>query len=384
MTPPSQAVASPPIDRVAQWGADYGGGKGIIDASQGVSGANPPPFAKLDTSILSHYGSRRGAIGLRTALCHDLRVEYATSGIHPDDIVITAGCNEAFCLAVGPLLGQGSRIGLLTPFYFNHDMWLRLHGLEPVYIQVSPNGGLVDQDGLWDKPLAAIVGVSPGNPTGIELSGETIDTLGAACRSNGAVLILDETYCAFRKNAGEPAHTIFESDTWRDYFISLRSLSKEFSVPGHRVGALVGGEAVIAQAMKWHDCISIAAPSLGQVFAEYALTDLREWRRSLAEVIRTRGTFLAAALADDPAFRIESWGGFFAWMTHPYVGLSDERAAQFLAARHGILTLPGSYFSTTETGRLRLSFAGLEDATTLDLVSRLRETGAHHATHMVP
>ena len=366
-------VAPPPIDRVAQWATHYNGRGPVIDASQGLSGATPPELPGLNLDDLASYGTRRGSKGLRTALVADLRKQYDAVTIDIGDVLVTAGCNEAFCIATGPLLDGASRIVLLTPYYFNHDMWLRLHGVTPTYVEVTSDGDLGAGADLLEESFDAVVAVSPGNPTGVELAEGALKTLVKSCKSHNAAFILDETYCSFRKDPLKPPHAIYEDPDWREYFISLRSLSKEFSIPGHRVGALIAGEALMSQALKWHDCVSIAAPAPGQAFSEAALTTRCDWRDSLAETIRKRGTTFDALLrAEGSCFHVDSWGGFFSWVSYPQPELTDEDAAYWLASELGILTLPGSYFSPARTGHVRASFAGLSGPQLLDVGERLR------------
>src|SRR5262249_3652326 len=186
--------------------------------------------------------------------------------------------------------------------------------------------------------------------------------------------ILDETYAHFRRNVSRPPHEIFGLSDWRDFFVSLRSLSKEFSMPGHRIGAVVAAPHVLHAVSKWHDCMSIVAPIVGPEFAEFALAKLVDWREQLAREIRAKGQrFVEQLKVHQTGFRVDSWGGFFAWLEHPFLDMSDEEAARHLAASIGVLTVPGSYFASADTGRVRLSFAALNGKLLDDVVERLAE-----------
>jgi len=368
------AVLPPPIRHVQTWAAEYRGDRPVLDVSQGTSGVIPPQMADASEQAWVSYGEREGSEGLREALASDVRDLYRTGYVEADDILVTAGCNEAFCAVAGALVGAGDEVVLLSPFYFNHDMWLRLIGARPTYVPM-PFSGDIDEEHLEDAARSArlIVAASPSNPTGAELSRHSFEAIERVCRKYGIPFVLDETYSVFRRDAGNSPHELF-GEGWHDYLISLRSLSKEFSMPGHRIGAAIAGPALLQGAAKWHDCMSIVAPTSGQNFAEFALNNLRGWRHELAARIRSNGeTFVKDLRSGTSPFVLDSWGGFFLWLAHPLSGLSDEAAAQSLAKRLGVLSVPGSYFAPTETGRLRVSAAGLSPATGQDLLARLNE-----------
>ncbi|MBJ7353917.1 MAG: aminotransferase class I/II-fold pyridoxal phosphate-dependent enzyme [Thermoleophilaceae bacterium] len=368
-------VVVPPISQALSWGKDYTGSLAVIDASQGTSGATPPQDKVGLEEGSEHYGPRWGAASLREAIAEDLCIQYGTTEITPEDVLVTAGCNEAFCVVTRALVAPGDSVVLLSPYYFNHDMWLKLNGIEPIYLTLSGDGR-VDGKALLaaTERAAAICAVSPGNPTGLELSGKSIELIASACRRYEIPFILDETYAFVRRNPSRPPHRLFANDEWRNHFISLRSMSKEFSIPGYRVGAAIGGQRVLEAAAKWHDCISIVAPSPGQAFAEFALAHLTDWRGALADDIRLKGERFVERLAlANTGFEVQSWGGFFAWLKHPFVGMTDEEAAKRVASDVGVLTVPGSYFAAGDTGHLRLSYAALSGSVLDDIVGRLKE-----------
>lgn len=369
-------VLSPPIRLVQGWGADYKGTRPLLDVSQGTSGVLPSRVPPGDVESWVAYGEREGTPRLREALANDVREQYATENITADDVLVTAGCNEAFCAISGALLARGDRAVLFSPYYFNHDMWLRLLGVEPTYLTLD-FGGDIDESSLEEAASRsqAIIAASPSNPTGAELSHRSLGAIKRASRKFDIPFILDETYSVFRRDVTNPAHNLFDGP-WRDYLISLRSLSKEFSMPGHRIGAAIAGRDVLAGASKWHDCMSIVAPSAGQAFAGFALENLRSWRADLATAIRGNSHRFVNALGEsNTQFSIDSRGGFFVWLEHPLIDRSDEEAARHLARSLGVLTVPGSYFSSRETGRLRISTAGLTIPVATDLVQRLSEVG---------
>jgi aspartate/methionine/tyrosine aminotransferase len=77
---------------------------------------------------------------LRKAIADELSRDYAGI-VDLSDVVVTAGCNQAFSLVANALAGPGDEMIMPLPYYFNHDMWLRMRGVRPVYLE--PDADLV-------------------------------------------------------------------------------------------------------------------------------------------------------------------------------------------------------------------------------------------------
>ena len=145
----------------------------LLDLSQAAPAYAPPP-AVLDAvssgttdRITTTYAPQPGLPGLRAAFAADLTDSYGAR-VDSADVLITAGCNQAFCIAASALAGPGDNVVLQTPFYFNHDMWLRVEGIEPRYLR--PDDRLLPSpetaSGLLDDRTRACWTGSKPRPTG--------------------------------------------------------------------------------------------------------------------------------------------------------------------------------------------------------------------------
>ena len=70
-----------------------------------------------------------GLPALRSAFAADLSNAYGGEVV-ADDVLITAGCNQAFCIVASALAGPGDNMLVQDPFYFNHGMWLDVEEIE--------------------------------------------------------------------------------------------------------------------------------------------------------------------------------------------------------------------------------------------------------------
>ncbi len=319
------------------------------------------------------YAPQPGLPQLREAFAHDLEQSYGTP-FGAGNVLITAGCNQAFCIAASALAGPGDHAILVSPHYFNHDMWLRVEGVEVSHLM--PSHALVPDaeaaEALVRSNTRLIVLVTPGNPSGVTLPPAVIEAFGELCRRRGIVLVVDETYRMFRDHEHAP-HGLFADPDWGDHVVSLHSFSKDFAIPGYRVGALVGGPAMVTEALKVLDCVAISAPRIGQEAALAGLRHATGWRDEQVSRIRDLERHFRDALAGGPGgIEIVSTGAYFGWVRHSVDAPTDE-VVHRLVLDHDVLVIPGTAFTTGDEAMLRMSFANLTESEIAELPHRLAE-----------
>lgn len=354
-------------------------GDDLLDVAQGAPAyPTAPPIVEKVKEIAAHpdggrYTDGWGLPALRAALADDLSEDYEVE-IPKENVLITAGSNQAFCLTASALAEPGDEVIITSPFYFNHDMWVRLDGLRPVHVDTSPATGQVMADDLARKvtpKTRMIVVTTPGNPTGVTASSDVIDELADLARAKDLVLVLDETYRTFRAHPG-PAHRLFQRPDWPEYFVSLHSFSKDFAIPGYRVGAVIGMPSLLDEVMKLMDCVAICAPRIGQEAALEGLRSAGEWRRQkAAEVAHKHERFRFAMSGSPGGFDLRLSGGFYGWVRHPQSKFSTDTVVRRLAEELGVLVISGEAFTPTDRGYIRFSFANLELDQIDDLARRL-------------
>ena len=386
ISPCVRQTAAPPIPEARTWAAAYAGQAGpSIDLTQAVPGYPPHPglLARLGEAAgeawAAGYGDIEGDRGLREALAADIAHCYSGT-VTAAEVAITAGCNLAFAMATTVLAGPADAVLLPAPWYFNHAMALDMRGVavRPLPCRVE-DGFVPDPDraaALIDGAVRAIVLVTPNNPTGAIYPPEVIARFAALCRARGIWLVLDETYRDFRPDdAGPdgagPPHGLFAEPSWRDFVVHLYSFSKAYCVPGHRMGAVVAGAAFRAELAKVLDTLQICPPRAPQAALAWAVEGLRDWREHNRRTMADRAAAFRRALAPQPAWRIDALGGYFAYLRLPPDAPDASESARRLAARHGLLTLPGPFFGPGQARHLRLAFANADLPTIVSVPSRL-------------
>jgi aspartate/methionine/tyrosine aminotransferase len=280
--------------------------------------------------------------------------------IDQDNVLISAGCNQAYCLAVLALARAGDQVILPVPYYFNHMMWLQMQGIEAVPLPFrADRAGVPDPaeaEAAITERTRAIVLVTPNNPTGAVYPPDTIAAFRDLAAERRIALIIDETYKDFLDD-GSP-HRLFEDDNWGETVVQLYSFSKAFSLPGYRVGSVIAGEKTIAAVTKVMDTISICAPRIAQDAALFGLENLSDWVGDKRAMINGRRDAVREIFrSNDLGYELISSGAYFAYARHPFTGALAVDVARRLADDHNVLCLPGTFFGAGQEQCLRLAYA---------------------------
>ena len=373
-------TGSPPIPEIQACGARYDGSRGpLLNLCQAVPAYPPPPemLAQLaeaaGSPAAAGYGPISGDAALREAYAEHLRGIYG-DGISAQEVGITAGCNQAYFVAMMALAQRGDAVLLPTPWYFNHSMTLDMLGIEARPLPCRAQSGFVpdpdDAEALIDDRVRAIVLVTPNNPTGAVYPAEVIRRFHELCQRRGLWLVLDETYRDFLPAGQDRLHDL-PAGCWPDNLVQLYSFSKSFAVPGHRLGAVTAPAAFHAELSKVMDCVQICASRAGQAAVAWGLPALTAWREANRAEMNDRAAALRAAFARLPGWRLEALGAYFAYVRHPFGETSAWQVARHLAEEHGLMCLPGPAFAGEE-GHLRIAFANVDSAAIEEMVERLR------------
>ena len=379
-----ERVIEPPIAEAYSWikGRSFPADKPLIDVSQAVPGYPPPPeltahlAARIGEPTMARYTEIEGLPELREALAADVGRRYGAA-IAAEQVVITAGCNQAFCLATLALAAAGDEVILPLPYYFNHQMWFDMQGIRALHLPFRPERGGVpdpaDAAARITDRTRAIVLVTPNNPTGAVYPPEVLAAFYRLARSRNLALVIDETYRDFMADDAAP-HDLFRDPAWADTLVHLYSFSKVFCLTGYRVGAVVCGRRLGAEIAKAMDTVAICAPRIGQAAAIEGLKSLGTWRRQNTAMMRGRLEALRQAFRrNDIGYQLVSSGAYFAYVRHPFDGQPAAMVARRLADRQNLLCLPGSMFGEGQGEFLRFAFANVAAEAMPAIAERLAE-----------
>ena len=159
-------TGTPPIPQAQGWARAYDGRSGpLIDLSQAVPGS-PPPVELLErlahaarSPDATRYGAITGDMALREAYAAEISRVYG-AGFKPTEVAITSGCNQAFVMTMMAVAKAGQSVLLPAPWYFNHEMTLRMLGIEARPLPCDPAAGFVP-DVATAEALICLLYTSP-------------------------------------------------------------------------------------------------------------------------------------------------------------------------------------------------------------------------------
>ena len=339
---------------------------GAINLSQGFPDFNPPQplldAAKAEMDGNNHqYAVTWGAAPLRAALAEKIT---RTTGqpCDPDThLVVTCGATEAMMCAVMTVTDVGDRIGLFSPFYENYSADAILSGSTPVFATLNPPDYTFDPIELrrvFASGIKAFVLCNPSNPCGKVFTRAELRQIAALAVEFDVWIITDEVY----------EHIVFAPHR-HEYFSALpgmaertvmcSSLSKTFAITGWRLGYLFGPPALVAQARKVHDFLTVGAAAPLQHAVVAGLNLPAGYYDGLTRDYTERREILLGYLDRTGLAYTRPQGAYFVMLDiSPFGAKDDVEFSHWMAREIGVAPVPGSvFFPTPEHRYVRLNFA---------------------------
>lgn len=143
----ARTLVVPPFDALNQRAATLRArGENVISLGQAVPGFPPPAVAveavrrALTDPDVHRYSADAGLLSLREALCDRFRTNLRIDA-SPDDLIVTAGGNQAFMLAAMAAIDPGDEVVLAAPYFVNHEMAVRAAGATPIEAPIDESAG---------------------------------------------------------------------------------------------------------------------------------------------------------------------------------------------------------------------------------------------------
>lgn len=308
------------------------------------------------------YGSGQGEAAIREQICEVMAEEGVAA--HPDDVVITAGSQQALDLVTRVFCDPGDVVLAESPSYVGALGTFASYQAEVVHCACDDEG--LDPDALLEtikrvraegkriKFLYTIPNFN--NPSGVTQPPERRRRIVEVCHDNGVLVLEDNPYGLLTLDSDpHPAMRSFD-----DEVIYLGSFSKTFA-PGFRVGWVVAPHAVREKLVLAQESATLCPP----VFSQFAISNYlsnTDWRHQVVmfrDMYRERRDAMLEELDEHMPPGV-TWtkpqGGFFVWVTLPD-GL-DSQAMVPRGVNARVAFVPGTAFYSDGQGsrNMRLSF----------------------------
>jgi alanine-synthesizing transaminase len=352
-------------------------GQAVWDLSM-VNPDMAPPRVVLDRLLESvtkgtnhRYAVSRGVRRLRDAFAFKYSTRFEISLNPETQVCVCLGSKDATFHALRVLVKAGDSVVVAAPSYPAHPSAIALAGATAIPWHVSPDPSEASQklSTLLMASRARVVLLNfPSNPAGALVDRDWWREIGRVCAAHDAVVINDFVYGEMTFS-GVPAASALHARQSGARCVEVYSLSKAYSVPGWRVGALVGDAEVVeaVSRMKSYADYGLFLPL--QYAATVALSTTEDIVRPTAHVYERRLKVLTTGL-QELGWKLKApKAGACLWAEYPRelaadVAIGESRSlsvATTLLRECGVVVTPGVVFGEDYDAFVRFAAVTTEE-----------------------
>ena len=294
----------------------------------------------------THYTHPMGMLELRQEISNDI-LKYGGAKYHSDEIVVTAGGQEAmFVIALG-ILNPGDEIITVSPGYNPYFQAAELAEANTVLVNtyIDNNFAMTAEavEPLITKKTKILVIINPCNPTGAVTPYHEIIKLANLAKKNDLIVISDEIYSrlTFKEHKVQPIAAIpdmFERT------ITLNGFSKAYCMTGWRVGYFAAPKNLVTHLSEIHHGFAICAPAVSQHAALAALTNSQNCVDEMKKTIEERCNTLCKGLDEMEIPYSEPQGGYYVYAKVSKTGLKATDFCFKLLEEGKVIIYPGTLY----------------------------------------
>jgi aspartate aminotransferase len=162
-------------------------------------------------------------------------------GLDKRNVAIVSGATEGLTIVLH-LLANRQNVGLMPLHWGNYKGIIRNAGGNPLVVEFFDKDYNCDWDRaekfIEDHRITSLLINFPNNPSGDVLTDDELDSLAALSRRKNLILISDEVY-NFIRYKGQPQSMLSLAP---ERTVVVSSASKEYLIPGARVGYVISSE----------------------------------------------------------------------------------------------------------------------------------------------
>jgi len=286
-----------------------------------------------------------------------------TYKLSPENIMVTAGTQNALFASSLCLIDAGDDIVALDPMYVTYEATWRLAGGNLIKVATPrENGFRLDANALAaaiTPKTKAIVFANPNNPTGVVMSKDELQAVADIAIKHDLWVIADEVYSA---QTFEKSHfSIAALPGMKERTVTTGSLSKSQAMTGWRIGWIAAPESLIEHCNNLGLAMLYGVPGFIQSGAVEALTNSHHEIAGMLEIYRNRRDLVVSALANLNSIEVlVPEAGMFVLIDVSKTGMNAEDFAKKLYHNTGVATLGAAPFGAPAGDCIRVSFTTSE------------------------
>jgi len=294
------------------------------------------------------------------------------------EVMITTGAVNAIYLALASILEPGDEVLVPDPGWPNYHSCVVMSGAKSVsYPLLSHRNYEPDFDALETlvTPRTRVIFVNtPGNPTGVAWSFETLKKVATFAEKHNIFILSDEVY---EDMVFEGRHISTLEVAPKERVLLVSGVSKSYAMTGWRIGWLVASAEIVEASAALVEPTTSCPPSPSQYAALEALTGPQEEVDVMRRTYRDRMRAIQKPLQEAGILLAEPSGGFFAMVDISRTRMSSDLFVEHLLSTKGVAVAPGATFGRSSAQSIRISCATRQEdleAGVKAIIDFIRET----------
>ena len=359
-------------------------GEDVVDLGFGNPDIPSPPFVveKLVEAARKgknhRYSSSRGLPNLRQAITDLYHRRFGVQLDPETQAVATIGAKEGLSHLMWTLVDSGDTTVVPEPSYPIHIYAPVLAGSDVVRLPVDSESEYFERLGdlfrsSWPKPKVIIVSF-PHNPTTTCVDLAFFERLVAFAHHHGTFLVHDFAYADLHFDGYQPP-SLLQVEGAEEVGVELYSMTKGHSMPGWRMGFVVGNAPAVAALVKLKSYLDYGTFQPIQIASIVAINLGDEYVDEVRAIYADRRDALVEGLNNSGWKVLRPRGTMFVWapIPEPYMDMGSVDFALHLLRESKVAVSPGLGFGPSGDNHVR--FALVENRQRiLQAVANMRRT----------
>ena len=349
-------------------------GEDIIDFGMG-NPDQPTPKHIVDKLVEAaqrndthRYSVSRGIPRLRRAVCNWYKDQFDVD-LDPDtQAIVTIGSKEGLAHLALACMGPGDSVLVPNPAYPIHPYGFIIAGADVRHVPMTPEHDFFEElhkaiEESWPRPKMLVVNF-PGNPTTECVELEFFERIIEVARANNIWVVHDLAYAAISFD-GYKAPSILQVRGAEEIAVEFYSMSKTYSMPGWRVGFMLGNKTLVAALAKIKSYLDYGMFTPIQVAAIAALEGPQDCVKEIRDRYQRRRDVLCDGLNALGWSVAKPKATMFVWapIPEPYRQMGSLEFSKKLLRDAKVAVSPGIGFGSYGDDHVRISLIENEHRT---------------------
>ncbi len=286
-----------------------------------------------------------------------------------NEVAAAVGGKQALFNILMAVLNEGDEVLIPAPYWTSYPDMVTIHGGTPVFLNCPSTQDYKLKPEQIAKAITPKTKVfmfnNPSNPTGMVYTKDEIKAIGDELEKHDIWIISDDIYDRMIFDGETFHHFLHTNPALRDRMICVQSISKNYGMPGWRVGMVAAEEPLIKKLLTLNSTSITNINNVSMAAAAAAFGGDQTFSDEAVKTFTAKRDMVIKALANIPNLECPMpKGAFYAFpdvsayygKSHDGVVINDDIAlCTQLLEKKGLALVPGSAFG--EARGARISYA---------------------------